>query len=989
MTPSSVAKEYFRKELSTHPNTASKVVVFTHDSCYGHRFARPRSTKAALASIVERPERIHATLLGASTAYVRLGDRHKDGKYGPHPDQNPDVIPKPPFTIRKSTRSIPLSHPAVTSVHGTKWMEGLQIMCDTAEANLAMGRKELTRPVSHTKDTKGTTLPALHSGDLYLSADSLAALQGCLGGVCDAVDTVFQSETARRAFVCIRPPGHHCSSDMPSGFCWLNNVHVGISYAAMNHGLTHAAIIDFDLHHGDGSQSITWDHNRAVNAMQNPKSAPAHKKTPIGYYSLHDINSYPCEYGDEEKVRNASTCLHTAHGQSIWNVHLEPWQSHTDFWRLYQAKYSVLLEKARSFLQHHSDQIRQAGGQPKSAIFVSSGFDASEWESEFMQRHKVNVPTDFYARFTTDIVELSAHPGLGVDGRIISVLEGGYSDRALASGVLSHLCGLTHNMEQEAEPQMQYGLTGLVREALTTERMTYDPAWWSKEHLELLEATVAGNLPQLSNKSKDKPSSTYTSPTHASTAKMTEFARERRSLSAQLEARLQLDNAPLEPPPEVGWTTAAYELSRLLIPDDRQTLSCTHEELNADYSRARRDRQSLVRAVSSDVVEEKMQLRDRKPKQAILNTPQPKAATRTTNRRTTITAASELPDPLAPEPSRLRRRSSAASSVLSSFQDLKLEGHTFDPNKPTSSGIGSSVAAKLQAPLLAKKTRAPATKKSKSATSSPRKSKAVADQNPELGTVNEATSANATIASKTRKSEDGTSSEARYDGMEALTNGMKKISIKLKMPTEEQHHTDQMVVEETGKTKSRATKKPPLPKTTGARTKSTAGGKKSPQKQSGSVFVPATVVSTDNANTNDGAMSIDATPPTTSVPEVKPEHTYEHGSASTQMVGNDVEVIHDNAQLVSTVPPTMFHPQATSQDQIHGLHSGDNFAKEVPRPTFELETPRMDTNTNQPILYPTITLKTKSTASSQEASAELKEDNSSKSIWDIPDTPLR
>jgi len=79
--------------------------------------------------------------------------------------------------------------------------------------------------------------------------------------------------------------------------------------------------------------------------------------------SLHDINSYPCEYGDEEKVRNASTCLHTAHGQSIWNVHLEPWQSHTDFWRLYQAKYSVLLEKARSFLQHHSDQIRQAGGQ--------------------------------------------------------------------------------------------------------------------------------------------------------------------------------------------------------------------------------------------------------------------------------------------------------------------------------------------------------------------------------------------------------------------------------------------------------------------------------------------------------------------------------------------------------------------------------------------------------------------------------------------------
>lgn len=116
MTPASVAKDYFRKELDSHSRSASKVVVFTHDACYGHRFSRPRSTKATLSSIVERPERIHATLLGASTAYVRLGKRHGDNKNRPHPHREPKT---PPFAICKTSRSIPLNHPAVTHVHST------------------------------------------------------------------------------------------------------------------------------------------------------------------------------------------------------------------------------------------------------------------------------------------------------------------------------------------------------------------------------------------------------------------------------------------------------------------------------------------------------------------------------------------------------------------------------------------------------------------------------------------------------------------------------------------------------------------------------------------------------------------------------------------------------------------------------------------------------------------------------------------------------
>jgi len=68
--------------------------------------------------------------------------------------------------------------------------------------------------------------------------------------VCEGVDAVFEGSAngkgPHRTFVAIRPPGRHCSADYPSGFCWLNNVHVGISHAALAHNLTHAAIIDFE-----------------------------------------------------------------------------------------------------------------------------------------------------------------------------------------------------------------------------------------------------------------------------------------------------------------------------------------------------------------------------------------------------------------------------------------------------------------------------------------------------------------------------------------------------------------------------------------------------------------------------------------------------------------------------------------------------------------------------------------------------------------------
>lgn len=650
-TPASVAAEHFRKEVDLHQvvDLKSKTVVVIHDACYGHRFSRPRASKAMLTSIVERPERIRACVLGISAAYVRMGRRHEGERFAPRPDLDLHLLPPPPFQIRKTSRSLPLQDSAVTHVHGTQWMTDLKSMCDVAESRLSLSGKELVRPRTEGSDGVANR-PELHSGDLYLCSESLDAFQGALGGVCDGIDAVFDQGPTTRAFVCIRPPGHHCSADFPSGFCWVNNVLVGISYAAMKHGLTHAAILDFDLHHGDGSQDIVWDHN--YKASMAPRNAPAYKKTAIGYYSLHDINSYPCEGGDPDKVRNASVCVDNAHGQSVWNVHLETWENETEFWELYRTKYITLINKARKFLRAHSQKLAETPGgiTPKAAIFISAGFDASEWEGTGMQRHKVNVPTEFYARFTADVVRMSQEEGLGVDGRLISVLEGGYSDRALTSGVLSHLAGLG-----DSNPSLD--------ESAST-WLEYEKKWWSADHLSELEAFTS---PQIK---REKTAPTFLASTKSFDAKVLPAARDRKSFGSHNST-----SPSLPPHPEVDWATAAYEMSKVLIPDDsRQTLSCRPEDLNAEASRQRRERQLALEGIKVAAVppppppEEKRQLRMRKAKSPTPFSPRPATPRQQAlrkNRRRTIDG-NDLPDPsgeLSPSVDASRRKSTSTHTI--------------------------------------------------------------------------------------------------------------------------------------------------------------------------------------------------------------------------------------------------------------------------------------------------------------------------------------
>lgn len=607
-TAHTVARDHFRAELAAlHGDDESpyqtETIVILNDAVYGHRYSRPRTSRSALSNIVERPERIKAALLGISTAYVRLGGRHCDGTVPIYPKRSVHTLPGIPFRIRKTTRRLPLASPAVTNVHGTKWMDELKLMCDSAEAKLAMGGKELQRPPML---KSGISSPdhgppqKLHEGDLYLCDESLEAIEGALGAVCEAVDAVF-STRHRRAFVGVRPPGHHCSVSYPSGFCWVNNVHVGIMHGALTQGMTHAAIIDFDLHHGDGSQAIVWQHNARAAAA--PKNASAWKKTSIGYFSIHDINSYPCEMGDEEKVKNASLCIDNAHGQAVWNVHLQPWKTEHDFWALYESKYMAIVEKTRGYLRSQAERLTALGQKPKAVIFFSAGFDASEWEGAGMQRHQVNVPTEFYARLSQDVVRLAAEEGLYVDGRVISVLEGGYSDRALFSGILSHISGLVGDQTlKRPVPDTPGTATDMGQRIGAAEADNgahkgwalasthpYDASWWTSSELEKLELPIRPPTPP--RKPRNVPVPTYSSPTQASTAKVIDPARMRRSLSGISMSKMT-DRSPSPPPPEVPWAVAAHELCRLLIPTGRQTDSCKPEDLNAEATKARRDRQS-------------------------------------------------------------------------------------------------------------------------------------------------------------------------------------------------------------------------------------------------------------------------------------------------------------------------------------------------------------------------------------------------------------
>lgn len=161
-------------------------------------------------------------------------------------------------------------------------------------------------------------------------------------------------------------------------------------------------------------------------------------------------------------VQAASVSIHGQHEQYIENIHLEPYGSEEEFWDvLYRGTYSRLLRKAQHFLES------TGSGADDAMVFISCGFDASEHEYASMSRHQRKVPTSFYHRFTRDTCKFADK---WAGGRIVSVLEGGYSDKALLSGAMAHITGMVGGSENP-----------LAREA-----------WWTPEHVDSVSCSHLG-----------------------------------------------------------------------------------------------------------------------------------------------------------------------------------------------------------------------------------------------------------------------------------------------------------------------------------------------------------------------------------------------------------------------------------------------------------------------------------------------------------------
>ncbi|WP_417524634.1 histone deacetylase family protein [Marinovum sp.] len=222
--------------------------------------------------------------------------------------------------------------------------------------------------------------------DTWMSPGSLAAAWRGVGAVREAVDRVLAGEV-KNAFCAIRPPGHHAESETPMGFCLFGNVAIGAKHALERHGLSRVAVVDFDVHHGNGTQALLWDEARAlfVSSQQMP---------------LWPGSGDPSERG--------------AHG-NVLNIPLAPG---SDGYEMRDAYTHEVLPRLRDFAPE--------------LILISAGFDAHRDDP----LANLNWSTEDFVWLTQEICQVAQDC---CEGRVVSVLEGGYDLAALAEAVTAHV----------------------------------------------------------------------------------------------------------------------------------------------------------------------------------------------------------------------------------------------------------------------------------------------------------------------------------------------------------------------------------------------------------------------------------------------------------------------------------------------------------------------------------------------------------------------
>jgi len=227
-------------------------------------------------------------------------------------------------------------------------------------------------------------------GDTAMSPGSLEAARRASGAVLDAVDAIMAGDAAN-AFCAVRPPGHHAEPRRPMGFCLFNSVAVGARYAQHRHRADRVAVVDFDVHHGNGTQAAFWDQPTLL------------------YASTHQMPLFPGTGAAGERGAN---------GRNIVNAPLSPGAGSAAF---REAMTGRVLPAVRAF-------------RP-DLLIISAGFDAHAADP----LANLTLTTSDFAWITEELLSVAADC---CDGRVVSALEGGYDLNALAESAAAHVDAL-------------------------------------------------------------------------------------------------------------------------------------------------------------------------------------------------------------------------------------------------------------------------------------------------------------------------------------------------------------------------------------------------------------------------------------------------------------------------------------------------------------------------------------------------------------------
>ena len=225
-------------------------------------------------------------------------------------------------------------------------------------------------------------------GDTIVSPGSKDATKDAVGSIITAIDGV-QNKEFKNAFCAVRPPGHHAEKDKAMGFCIYNNVAVGANYLIEKYKYKKIAIIDFDVHHGNGTQDIFYDNEKVL------------------YVSTHQYPYYPGSGSNKENGKF----------NNVLNIPLEAGTTS----EVYLNAYENVLTKIKQF-------------KPEFLLF-SAGFDAHD-DDPLAQ---IRLSTEDFYKITKRTLEYSKS---FCNGRVVSILEGGYDLKALQNSTQRHVDAL-------------------------------------------------------------------------------------------------------------------------------------------------------------------------------------------------------------------------------------------------------------------------------------------------------------------------------------------------------------------------------------------------------------------------------------------------------------------------------------------------------------------------------------------------------------------